>query len=348
MLNSQNPPIVVKIIRGALVESYHFVSACVVDSDGQVCFKRGDIESNRFFRSSMKPLQAAAMVACGAAEHFKLTLKEIAICAGSHGGEDIHIAAVRSILNKIGLNEGYFQCGVQPPLDPQANRALLLSSEEPQSIHHNCSGKHSGMLATAVHMGYDVNDYCNPDSKLQHYITDFIAQVASLKSDDISIGIDGCSAPVHGIPLYSGALAFARLIKPTGISEQIGKALCVVADAMRRYPEYIASRQGRICTELMRSGEEVRLTAKSGAEGVYAAAWIDHDSGKGFGLAVKVEDGAQRARDPVVITLLQKFKALPQDLPKSLIPFAPGFLTNWANKIVGKVEVNLNNGNEEK
>jgi len=331
----------VNIIRGPLVESRHRVSACIVDNCGRILFKIGDIRSNVFLRSSMKPLQAAAMVGAGAAEHFGLKSEEIAICAGSHGGEAIHIAAVQSIMAKIGLDAGYLQCGVQPLLDAAANKAITLSGEKPKNVHHNCSGKHAGMLATAVHLSMNVGDYCHPDSDLQHYITEFIARVADLNPANVAIGINGCSAPVHGIPLQNAAMAFARLVEPVDVSNSDAEALRTVADAMRRHPEYVAACQGRICTELMRNGGAVRLTAKSGAEGVYAAGWKNPLSSQAYGLAVKVEDGAQRARDPVVIALLQRFGVLPEELPETLMPFAAGLIKNWAGRTVGSIEVNL-------
>jgi len=330
---------VVEFTRGGIVESRHRAFVCVVDSAGSVVYSRGDPDFVTFMRSSAKPLQALAVLTTGAADAFGFSDRDMAVISGSHGGEPVHIEQVASILSRIGLTAADLQCGVHPPLDEAARRNLAARHEKPSQLHHNCSGKHSGMLATARHMGEPLQDYLSPSGPTQERITRLIASAASVDPAEIVIGIDGCSAPVHGLSMRAAALAFARIIDPVAVSPEIAEALLRVGRSMRAHPAMVAAHKGRICTELMRAGREHELCAKAGAEGFYAVAWRDRQSRKGMGMTVKIEDGAQRARNPLVIALLQQFDILPSVLGNDLLDFAERPLVNYARRTVGSISV---------
>jgi len=340
-LNIEAPPVLVEYTRGALIESRARGFVCVVDSDGDLLFSRGDPLYAAYLRSTAKPLQAVSVLTSGAAEHFHLTDREIALICGSHSGEDCHTETVASILLKGGLDPTYLKCGAHPPLDPKARESLAAAGVEPKPIHNNCSAKHSGMLLTAQHCGESLVDYLNPNSPTQKRITGNIARMAGLKPEEVVIGIDGCSAPVHGLTMCAAALALARLIEPENLSDDLASAAVDITRSMRTYPEMVAGTEGRICTELMRVGVNHELIAKAGAEGYYGAAWRNPDNGKGMGLVVKIEDGSQRSRDPVVIAALQKFGVLPERLNEALSPFAAQPIKNWAGLVVGEMVVHL-------
>lgn len=282
------------------------------------------------------------MVLSGAADHFNLTSREIAIISGSHGGERIHLETVLSILSKCDLAPEQLQCGVQFPLDSKAHAELISAGEQPTELHHNCSGKHAGMLATASHLGTSMDDYyLDPSHEIQQQITRLIGRLGEISQDDIRVGIDGCSAPVHALPMYSAALSFARLVDPAGLPADYSKAINTVTESMRLHPEMVAATRNRICTELIRAAGKTKLIAKAGAEGYYTAAWIDPASSVGIGLSVKIEDGSQRGRDPLVIAILQKFGVLPAELPEKLKPFASGDILNFRGIKVGEVVVRI-------
>lgn len=333
------PPPVIEVHRGPLLESSHRANACVVDSSGKLLFSLGDPDHIAYLRSSAKPLQAAAMVISGASEKFALTEREIAIVSGSHGGESHHVKVVLSILDKTDLGPEYLLCGIQPPLDAVARRQLKESGSEPTVLHHNCSGKHAGMLLTAKHLGLSLDNYIDSDHPVQKRITDFLAMVSDFTPDDIVIGVDGCSAPVHAMPLKNAALAFARMISFDGLSHEVAAAMKQVASSMRAYPEMVAADRERICTKLIRSCRNHELIAKSGAEGYYVVGWRDFDTGRGVGMAIKIEDGAQRARDPLIIKILQELGVLPEIVPETLRMYEEGPISNFAGIEVGYVQV---------
>ena len=338
---SDVPPAVVEIRRGGLVESVHRAHACVVGSDGRLWLTIGDSNHVAYLRSSAKPLQAAAMIRMGLTAAYALERHEIAIICGSHGGESIHVETVQALLAKAGLDVKALQCGVQSPLDASVRRDLQGDGFEPTPLHHNCSGKHAGMLLTARLLNLDLAEYLDPASQVQQGITAFIGEVSAYNPGSIVIGRDGCSAPVHALPMRNAALAFARLVEPTGLTDAAASAMQTAARAMRAHPEMVAASRDRICTELIRAGGEFDLTAKGGAEGYYAVAWRDRESGLGMGLTVKVEDGAQRARDPLVLTLLQEFGVLPEPLPATLQQFSAKSIENFAGKVTGEVVAKL-------
>ena len=339
--NTNTPPITVKFTRGSIVESYSRAYVTVVDSSGNLIYNLGDPDFVTFMRSSAKPIQALTVLLTGAAEKFNLTESEISIICGSHGGEPFHLETIISILGKAGLTKEFLKCGTQQPLDEQARKNLRIEGGKPERIHHNCSGKHSGMLITAKHMKESLDDYLDVNGVTQNRISSILADLAGIPVSEIIHGVDGCGAPVHALTMRSSAYAFARLLEPEGMKSETARAAQRITRAMRAYPEMIAANQGRICTELMRVGRVFELTAKGGAEGFYSAAWRDQETGRGFGMSVKIEDGSQRARDPLVVSLLQKFNILPKDLGQCLQPFLPGIITNFCGDEVGRIKMRI-------
>ena len=329
----------VELTRGGIVEVTHRGFACIVSSDGDVLYSKGDIDFKTFLRSSAKPFQAAAVILSGAAEEYRLTDRELAIISGSHGGEPFHTELVTKILAKGQFTVENLLCGTHPPLDEQTRSELIQRGEKPSSLHHNCSGKHSGMLLTAQHKGSPIADYLDPNQPGQRLIKQVIAETAKYPESEIVVGIDGCSAPVHALSIKGIARLFAQLVRPVGLPKELSSALMRVASSMRAYPEMVAASRGRICTELMRFGQGVEITGKAGAEGVYGVGWFDERQGRALGLAIKMEDGQQRGRDPMTIALMQKFGALPTELPEALQSLKAEKLTNWQGKVVGETIV---------
>ncbi len=334
-------PVLVELTRGDLVEVRHRGYACVVNSEGEVIYAKGDPDFKTYLRSAAKPFQAAAVILSGAAARFNLEDREIAILAGSHGGESFHTQLVAKILAKGGLTLANLQCGTHPPLDDVARHNLVRNGEKATTLHHNCSGKHAGMLLTALHNETSIENYLDPEQPGQRLVKKVIAETAGVDEGEIVVAIDGCSAPVHGISIKAIARLFARLIRPVGLDQELAAALTRVALAMRKYPEMVAGSRGRICTEIMKIGLDCEVTGKAGAEGVYGVGWFDAKSSVGLGLAVKMEDGQQRGRDPVTLKILQKFGVMPEELPEDLKPMAAEKLTNWQGKIIGNTIVTV-------
>jgi L-asparaginase II len=281
--------------RGALVESVHRGRLAVCDPEGNVLEAMGDPEAYIYARSSAKPFQALPLVLSGAAEAFGLTDEELAAACASHNAEEPHLAAVRSILEKAGLTEDDLQSGAHLPLyEPEADK-LIRSGEDPRPIHGNCSGKHAGMLAVCVHEGYETATYRDPGHPLQRRILGLIAEVCGLREDEVLIAGDNCGVPAFALPLRSFATGLARVATGNALPEELALAALRIGAAMREHPFMVAG-TGRFDTDLMGLTD---LLVKGGAEAVLAVG-----SREGWGMVLKISDGALRGVRPVALAAL--------------------------------------------
>lgn len=324
-------PLQIEVTRGTLVESAHRAHAAVVDSGGSVLYAAGDPDRVTFLRSSAKPLQALAMVESGAAERFGFTDREIAVMCASHAGEPFHVAAVQSILRKIGLDEGALACGTHAPGHGPSAAALVRAGESPRKIHNNCSGKHASMLTICRHEGWQIEEYTAPVHPVQVRLRQVLAEMAGVAPDDVYVAVDGCNAPVFAIPLRHIARAFATLAKPAAVQPIREAAIQRISRAMRAHPEMVDG-TGGFTTNLMRVAGE-NIVSKSGAEGLFCAGALS----QGWGIAIKMEDGSARGHPILVPELLAALRVISADQSERLRELhAPGVL-NTAGVTVGEV-----------
>jgi L-asparaginase II len=329
----------VEVVRGPIVESAHYGVAAVVDSAGQVVAQAGDPGLVSYYRSASKPLQAIPLVESGAAAQFGLTPTEIAVITGSHGGEDIHVAAVESILAKIGAGPEVLHCGIHPAYDKPTAAAMRARGEEPTVLNNNCSGKHAGMLALARFHGWPLAGYWEADHPVQQAMRQVIADFCGVPADRIAQGVDGCSVVTFGVPIAAMALSFARLVDPPAEWPAARRDACAqIVAAMAAHPEMVAGRHGRLDTDLMQVTAG-RLIAKAGAEAVYCLAQQPGAAQPGLGLAIKLLDGDEggRARNPAVMGLLHAAGLLTPVEAQALAAYAETPVTNRRGDVVGVV-----------
>jgi L-asparaginase II len=279
--------VLVRVVRSGFVESTHHGTAVAVDPDGDVVAAAGSPQSPVFPRSSNKPLQAVAMLRAG----LELDGHLLALACASHSGERYHLDGVRRLLALGGLDESDLQNTPAYPLDAEEQVAWCSAGHRATSLAQNCSGKHAAMLLTCVENGWSLEDYLDPWHPLQRAVAETIADLAG--EPVAATGVDGCGAPVHAISPLGLAVAFAR-IAGADPEEPEGQ----VAHAVRTYPEWLGG-TGRDVTRLIRGVPG--LVAKDGAEGVYAAALPD-----GRAVALKIADGSERSRLPVLVALLHR------------------------------------------
>ena len=329
----------VEVWRGPIVESRHCGHLAVVAGDGKTIAELGSPDTVSYLRSSCKPFQALPLVASGAADRFGFTTQEVAIACGSHCGEPVHVETVRSMLQKTGLGAGALKCGVHVPFNAEAARALAQVGEAPSVSQNNCSGKHAGMLALALHLGAPTETYNQATNPVQQEITRTISEFANVPLNEIAIGTDGCGVPVFGVPVRAMSLMYARLVSPPqGFNSKIREACRRVVAAMIEFPEMVGGTVGRIDTELIRLSAG-RLVSKVGAEGVYTVGVLPCDAWPaGLGVALKIEDGDnQRARPPVMIEALRQLGVLDGQALATLAPYFRPAIKNHRGDRVGEV-----------
>jgi L-asparaginase II len=260
--------------------------AVVTAKDGSVELEVGDSSGPIFPRSSSKPIQALAMVRLGLDTDGAL----LSLACSSHSGEDFHVEAARAILARVGLSEADLQNTPDHPYDEVARTAWISAGLPKQSIVQNCSGKHASMLATCVINGWDIATYREPGHPLQVAISETVTELAGAQPSAVTV--DGCGAPIHAIPLAGLARSFGRLAAAEAAPE------ARVAGAIRDFPEYLGGTRRDVTTLIRRIPG---LIAKDGAEAVYAVGLAD-----GRGIAVKIADGAARARSVVLAAVLRR------------------------------------------
>jgi L-asparaginase II len=328
MVGAANNPVLVDVWRGKLVESQHRGAFIAVDAAGRVALSLGEVDRPTYPRSAIKPFQAIPLITTGAASAYGLTPSELAIACASHSGEPIHVATVRAMLGKAGLDESALRCGAHAPLSVDAAEALAASGGRSTPLCNNCSGKHAGMLLVSQHMNWRMDSYTSVDHPLQAYIKALIEQFCGTKLDVDACAVDGCSTPTWAMPLKAIAFGFARFGKPDELPADVGDACREFREDCAHFP-VIAAGTGRLATKVLSAyGEEIFI--KAGAEGVYAGAI----PGTGLGFAVKIDDGARRAAELVAIQLLVKL--LPGSRATLSKLYSPS-VHNWRGLKVGEL-----------
>ena len=331
---------VLELRRGGTVESVHFGAFAVVNSHGELVASLGDPNLVTFLRSSAKPFQALPFIESGGHEHWNLTPREIAIMCASHTGTNEHVSVLQEMQAKIGVTQADLLCGIHAPIDAPTREALRERGEEPTPNRHNCSGKHTGMLAHARLFDFPIADYINPEHPVQKRILQTFSEMCDVKPEEVVVGIDGCSAPVFAIPLWNAALGYARLCDPAGLAPDRAAACRTITNAMTTHPRMVSG-PGRFDTRLMAAANG-KIVSKGGAEGyqqigVLPGAMAPYSPG--LGIAIKISDGDAkgRARSTVVLELLRQLGALtPQEL-EELADFGPTFeIRNYRKWLVGE------------
>lgn len=301
-------PVLVTQTRAGYVERAHLGRVAIVGPDGDLLFALGDVAAPMLPRSSCKILQAIPMVESGAAAAMKLTPQRLALSCASHQGSHAHAAQAEAWLGEMGLSETDLECGPQPPNDETTFYDLRGRGEAPSQLHNNCSGKHTGFLCLARHLGAPTEGYID----LSHPVQQRVAEVtADLAGEDLSAhAIDGCSAPNFGVSLTGLARAMAKIASAeTSLTGARREAAIALRQAKAAHPFEVAG-DGRACTDLMRAGRG--LVVKTGAEGAFTAILPD----RGLGIALKINDGETRAAEAAMTSILVALGALDADDPQ--------------------------------
>ncbi|MDZ7844731.1 MAG: asparaginase [Anaerolineales bacterium] len=328
--------------RGNTVESIHYGAIAVVTSRGQLIAWLGDPQTVTFLRSSAKPLQALPLVENGGLTKFSITPQELALICASHSGTPEHLLVLSGLQRKINVSEQDLRCGIHLPFHQPTRRELICTGEEPSPRHHNCSGKHTGMLAQAKCIGADLAGYTERNHPVQQNILRCISELTHLGETEIKLGRDGCSVPTFALPLYHAAWAWAQLADPAHLEKKRTEACNTIFQAMTSYPEMVAGPE-RFDTLLMENTRGTILS-KAGAEGYQAlgiAPGRNPFGPDGLGIVLKIADGDQgkSVRSAAAIEVLQQLGVLSGEELTRLGDLGPKFpLLNQRGLEIGSGE----------
>jgi len=328
-----------ELTRGEFVESIHFGSIAISDTHGRLVAWYGDPDTFTFLRSSAKPFQALPFIEENGPGTYGLTPGEIALICASHSGTDEHASCIRAIQDKTGVQESELMCGIHPVSHESTAELMRERGEETTPNRHNCSGKHTGMLAYAHMQGWPSTDYLNLNHPVQERILKALSEMSDVPIEEIGIGYDGCSAPNFALPLRNAALAYARLCGPQNLSEERSNACHTITTAMTNHAFMVAG-PGRFDTRLMEVTAG-RIVCKGGAEGYQAIGLLPNAIGPNspaFGIAFKISDGdlRNRARPAIALEILRQLDALSSSEQDELAEFGPKLpVKNWRKVEVG-------------
>ncbi|MFI5256893.1 MAG: asparaginase [Gemmatimonadales bacterium] len=320
----------VVVTRGAIVESHHRVHAAVVDASGRMIAAAREAATVAHWRSCAKPFQVMPFLESGGFDRIRWGDDQLALACASHGGEPEHVAIAEGMLESIGMEQGDLACGPQEPLSQRGQRLLRDTGGRPSRLHNNCSGKHAAMLAHAFASGWPAFGYERQDHPVQRDCLRTVARWTGIDEKCIGQAVDGCGVVVFALPLEPMARAYARLADGARRSIDVPSR---IVHAMQTRP-FLIGGTDRFDSALIEATQG-RVIAKIGAEGVHSVAIVDD----GIGIAVKVEDGNQRAQFPAVIAVLQHVGALSKELPPRLAEFLQRTLRNTRGEVVGEVRL---------
>ena len=273
--------------RGGIPDLLHEGYVCVVDRDGKVLKSAGSPEARVFYRSASKPLQALPVIAMGLDEKYGITPEESVILAGSHLGEPFHVAAIRSMFRKAGMDLNDLVMKPAVPGSTSANEERILRGLPPEKIYHNCSGKHTGAMLLQKELDpAHIRDYWQVDSAAQRVILRAVAALSEVPEEQVGIGVDGCGVPVFAVPMRNIAVAFKNLacidtIRDGGLRGAAEKFV----PRIHQYPLMMRG-TGYLCSLI---NYDPNLVAKGGAYGVYGIGLKK----EGIGISLKLRDGTE-------------------------------------------------------
>jgi L-asparaginase II len=322
-----------EIHRGGHLESIHHGVAVVADAEGRILLSWGDPSFVTFPRSSLKPFQAIPLVESGAADAAGLTEEHLALACASHAAEDFQVALVRGWLERLGLTESALVCGPDLPRAPADQAAVWRAGGGRSRVFHNCSGKHCGFLTLARHIGAPVAGYDDPAHPAQRLYLEAFSELLGEDAAALPRGVDGCGLPALALPMRRMAQAAARWAAARVATEARRTAIRRLQAAIRAFPDHLSGRGSATGRIVRASGGRVLL--KGGAEG-YVVGFVPE---RGLGIAVKLADGAARAKMGVFAAILGRL-GLVEDAER-LAAEVEGEIRDSNGRPVGAIRISL-------
>ncbi|WP_227270845.1 asparaginase [Roseobacter weihaiensis] len=317
-----------EVWRCGVLESRHWGVAAVSNAQGEVIEGWGDISTITYPRSSMKPFQALPLIETGAADAYGLTPRHLALACASHRGEARHTELVYDWLKTLDCTPDGLACGPDYPNHIGTQHAMIAAGIQPDPVHHNCSGKHTGFLTVCRHCGHSIEGYKEPDHPTQR------AYAETLEQFGVSVpnwGVDGCTLPTPALSVGDAARIGARFVAGKG-GDQRRLATGRLLAAMRAHPEY-ASGTAHPMTEMV-AATKGRVVFKGGAE-AFLLAFLEQD---GLAIAFKVADGNSRARMPALVAILKGLGILDEGEVTALADLARPKLRDSRGTVTGHVQ----------
>ncbi|NVK29664.1 MAG: asparaginase [Gammaproteobacteria bacterium] len=330
-------PILVNVYRGNVVESVHRGSFVVVDHCGHTIASAGDSTRAVFPRSSLKLIQALPLIETGAADALNIGAHQIALACASHNGEEVHHHTSEAWLRDIGLYESHLECGAAWPSHQDTLCEWAANQGQARKVIHNCSGKHCGLLSVCQHLDIPVEGYSQYEHPIQNYWFKVLDELTGLDSRTLDWDYDGCGLPALSLPMDKMAYAMAQFSPNADQSPSRKAAMARILGAIIDNPYLLAGKE-RLCS-LLPPASAGRVVGKIGAEGYYTAVIPE----LGYGLALKIDDGAARAAEVALWGVMVKLGLEPWFDKDALRETWRPSIKNSQGKVVGHLSAAQDN-----
>ncbi len=319
----------IELTRGGTLECQHLGSVAVVNTRGQMVAHAGNPHWLSFTRSTLKALQALPFIQAGGHQQFGFSTRQLAMLCASHNGEDMHVTETQGMLEKAGLTYKALRCGCHVPMVFSQTETAPPPGAVFDERHNNCSGKHAGFVAYCVQHGLDLEDYIAPEHPLQQAIRRDVARAVGMNANDLTMGIDGCSAPNYAMPLSKLAYGYARLASGSRDAE-FGESFSALGNAMTEHPDLVSG-TGRNDLAFMRAGRGDWVT-KIGADGVQVVG----SKSRGEAVALKILDANKVALHAATVEVLDQLGWLDDAQREELKPWRAATIVNARGVLVGE------------
>lgn len=327
-------PLSVEVLRGPVVESQHQVIAVVMDERAVPAMHFGNVDYLTYPRSAIKLLQALPFFETGAADAYGLEAKHICLACSSHRGEKNHLAAMEDFFKKTGVQEKQLVCGGHLSANEAMAHEEIRRNAPLTAITNNCSGKHTALIATCLHMKENPEGYEGYHHPAQARLRKVLTEVTRFDHNKAHYGIDGCGILTYALPLKHMAAGMVALFNPKESSLR-RMAAQKILQAVAAEPFYLSGSDDFTTSIIQKT--QGRCIIKNGAEGVFCGVIPS----KGWSFALKAEDGSARAAQAATGFLLQKLGMISEAEAAELKPFLEPKIKNWKGTEVGQIRVKL-------
>ena len=301
----------VQVTRGDVTENIHQGVAVAMDSTGRIIKQWGDVKTEIFPRSALKPIQTFGIITSGADKALNINEERIALATSSHHAEPVHLEMVKSWLIELKLDEEDLALGPAWPLGAKRKDYILRHEGRKSRIYHNCSGKHCGQLSICVHQKFKTLNYQDPKHPVQKLFIENLEKLAETKIKHL--GIDGCGLPAPSLPLERFAYALTKFADPSKLEGIEQKAVKKIFDSCVKYPILFGGSES--VNSILTKSSNKKILVKNGADGVFSTIIPEEK----VSIVVKIKDGNMKAAEVAIAGLLKELKFLDNDEVKKLI-----------------------------
>jgi L-asparaginase II len=291
------------------------IAATAGFDDDKLFLETGDADYVLWTRSVLKPFQLASHLQILQESYPSLRPEHYALMSSSHNCEALHLQLLHEIMEIGRVSADQLLCPPAWPGDVWTRENFKLAGQHPQSLYHNCSGKHFSYLMSLQAQGKRADEYTDFDNVEHKRLEQLLSRILGRSENSFRKTTDGCQMPNHAMSVREMATLYRRLAFASGqcaankdaqsngtqssgatISDD-DKALGSVGNLMHQYPSILGGRN-RLDSKIMHGSGSgttsgaTKFIAKDGADGLLAIGVLPTERFiNGLGMVIKLSSG---------------------------------------------------------